>query len=201
MESDKISNTTLLTTIQSLIDRFEDQRLEEIMTWIKENYDSIAFSMAEIGDCKKSVEMTKTLSTLTKENEKLKERTRELARYKRRGMEGQRKHGCHPPPLLNCTTPDVQNGRSCGDCSDSENRKEIIMQFTKRTHRDNIIKHKVCEELQSRFMKDLSNEDKLALDVLWPIIENVRKVEKAASFRGPLTFVDDKRDAVTTKDG
>lgn len=75
--------------------------------------------------------------------------------------------------------------------------RQVILQFTEHSHRDGIwtasFKHKVCEELHIRFVEDLTREDKLARDELWPIIEKAQRAGKKAGFKGPFAFVKGKR--------
>jgi len=76
----------------------------------------------------------------------------------------------------------------------TENKtRQIIIQFTRRQHRDAFWKltkeSRVCTEAGIRFMEDLSKEDRMAREDLWPRIDQARKNGEKAYFRGPFGFI------------
>lgn len=60
--------------------------------------------------------------------------------------------------------------------------RQVIVQFTKRQHRDGIWKmtkkSQVCENARIRFAEDLTKDDKLERERLWLQIQQARKAWK-----------------------
>ncbi|MEQ2316974.1 hypothetical protein AMECASPLE_037973 [Ameca splendens] len=86
----------------------------------------------------------------------------------------------------------------------TENRhRQILVLFFKRTIRDDIWKKTkssvVCREEGVRFAEDLTREDFMARQAMWPKTEQARKEGKAAGFRGPHGYINGKRIEVSPK--
>ena len=216
------SATDVMEAILALHSRFDTQEIKmaEINTKMTQNAvmianitRSIEFNAEEVKECKEKVAVLETkVSVLRKEVDELTERSREQDRYKRRwnlrikGMREKMEENTRQDVirLLGDIAPEWS--QNMDDYVDTvhrlgrmeENRtRQVIVQFTKRQHRDGIWrmtkKSQVCEAAKIRFTEDLTREDKLEREKLWPQILQARKAGEKAYFRGPFAFINGRR--------
>ncbi|RXM34842.1 hypothetical protein EOD39_4472 [Acipenser ruthenus] len=86
----------------------------------------------------------------------------------------------------------TENGRVRGHCTSPGKKEEkrprkVIIQFTKRQHRDGI--WKMTKEAGIRFTEDLTRDGKLAREALWLRIQQARNAGEKAYFHGPVGFI------------
>lgn len=85
----------------------------------------------------------------------------------------------------------VDSAHRLGRKDEGKNR-QIIVQFTMRTHWDAIwraSKNHTCKKHGIRFTDDLLKADKEAQDAMWPKIKEARSLGEKAFYRGPTGFI------------
>lgn len=212
----------ILEAIQALHVRFDkqDDKMADINTKLSENSSLIAglaqsleFNATEISECKGKIsKLEKEVSTLRKELDNYKEKAKETERYSRRWnlrMKGLKERMGEDVRrevvrILSKIAPEwsdkmedyVDTAHRVGKKEDGKNR-QIIIQFTKRLHRDGIWKKskdaQICESEGIRFAEDLSKEDRLEREKIWPKILQARNAGEKAYYRGAAGYINGRR--------
>ncbi|KAL3979010.1 tripartite motif-containing protein 35 [Sarotherodon galilaeus] len=216
------TTSDILAAIQALHVRFDkqDDKMADINNKLSENaslianlVESIEFNAAEVRDCKDKIAgLEKEASTLRREVDELKEKARERDRYSRRwnlrikgmkeGMgEDIRKEVIK---ILAKIAPEwsdnmeyiVDTVHWIGRKEEGRNR-QVMIQFTKRLHRDGIWKKsknaQICETEKIRFAEDLTKEDRLEREKVWPKILQARNAGEKAYYRGAVGYINGRR--------
>ncbi|KAL4006234.1 CD82 antigen [Sarotherodon galilaeus] len=212
----------ILAAIQALHVRFDKQddkmvhinnKLSENASLIASLAESIEFNAAEVRDCKDKIAgLEKEASTLRREVDDLKEKARERDRYSRRwnlrikGMEEGMGEDIRKEviKILAKIAPEwsdnmeyiVDTVHRIGRKEEGRNR-QVIIQFTKRLHRDGIWKKsknaQICEREKIRFAEDLTKEDRLEREKVWPKILQARNAGEKAYYRGAVGYINGRR--------
>lgn len=219
---DEVSNSAILAAINTLVARFDTQekKFEEFGVQLKQNCAMITsltrasnFNAAEVKDCKTRVSvLEKEVEHLRAANAEIKEKASEQDRYKRRwnlrirGMAEKMNEDTRKDVIQLLCKIAPQWEKNMEDIVDTVHRigrktenktRQIIIQFTRRQHRDAFWKltkeSRVCTEAGIRFMEDLTKEDRMAREALWPRIDQARKNGEKAYFRGPFGFINGRR--------
>ncbi|CAI5692233.1 unnamed protein product [Oreochromis niloticus] len=216
------TTSDILAAIQALHVRFDkqDDKMADINNKLSENaslianlVESIEFNAAEVRDCKDKIAgLEKEASTLRREVDELKEKARERDRYSRRwnlrikgmkeGMgEDIRKEVIK---ILAKIAPEwsdnmeyiVDTVHRIGRKEEGRNR-QVMIQFTKRIHRDGIWKKsknaQICETEKIRFAEDLTKEDRLEREKVWPKILQARNAGEKSYYRGAVGYINGRR--------
>lgn len=171
------------------------------------------FNVAEVRDCKDKIAcLEKETSTLRREVYDLKEKARERDRYSRRwnlrikGM----KEGMGEVirkdliKILAKIAPEwsdnmediVDTVHRIGRKEEGRNR-QVIIQFTKRLHRDGIWKKsknvQICESEKIRFPEDLTKGDRMEKEKVWPKILQARNAGEKTYYRGAVGYINGRR--------
>lgn len=219
MSKDEKNTESILNAIEALGQRV-NERMEDVTTQLKQHSamltsiaKSVQLNAKELDECKTKIKhLEKTVETLKKENEVMKNQVANNDRYKRRWclrIKGKKENAgenvrAEVIQLLSKIAPDL--AKKMDEAVDVvhrvgrvlENKKrQIIILFARRAVRDEIWKRTktspVCKEEGIRFAEDLTQEDWKARQALWPKIEKARKEGKAAGFKGPFGFIEGKR--------
>lgn len=215
----------ILAAINQLGQRLND-RMDDISSQIRQHCAMLAsvakatqLNSEDIEVCKTKIKsLEQQVGSLLKEKGDLKERLVEQERYKRRWclrIKGKKEDvnediRADIVNLLCKVAPDLADKME--DAVDIvhrvgrkiENRhRQVIVLFSKRNIRDDIWKRTkvsaACREAGVRFAEDLTKDDLLARQEMWPKIEQARKEGKTAGFRGPYGYINGKRIEVTPK--
>ena len=88
--------------------------------------------------------------------------------------------------------------------ADKTTGRQVILQFVRRVHRDEIWKLskdcQACKDAGVKFAEDLTPDDRRARNDYWPIIESARKRGKKAYFSGPFAVIDGRRTVIPIPD-
>lgn len=216
----------ILAAINQLGQRLND-RMDDISSQIQQHSAMLAsvakttqLNSEDIEVCKTKIKsLERQVGSLLKETGNLKERLVEQERYKRRWslrIKGKKEDvneniRADTVNLLCKVAPDLADKME--DAVDIvhragrkiENRhRQVIVLFSKRNIRDDIWKRTkssaACREAGVRFAEDLTKDDLLARQEMWPKIEQARKEGKTAGFRGPYGYINGKRIEVTPKE-
>ncbi|KAK6492305.1 hypothetical protein HHUSO_G4617, partial [Huso huso] len=216
------SSAAVLAAIAALLARFskQEKKMEDLGKQMTQNCiligsltKAMEFNAVEVKECKQKVStLEKQVSTLRTEVDELKERSREQDRYKRRwnlrvnGMREKMNENIREDviQLLGRVAPEwSQKMDEYVDPVHRLGRKEekqthqVIIQFIKHQHRDGIWKitkeSQVCKEAGIRFTEDLTRDDKLTREALWPCIQQARNAGGKAYFHGPVGFINGRR--------
>lgn len=216
----------ILAAINQLGQRLND-RMDDISSQIQQHSAMLAsvakttqLNSEDIEVCKTKIKsLERQVGSLLKEKGDLKERLVEQERYKRRWslrIKGKKEDvneniRADTVNLLCKVAPDLADKME--DAVDIvhrvgrkiENRhRQVIVLFSKRNIRDDIWKRTkssaACREAGVRFAEDLTKDDLLARQEMWPKIEQARKEGKTAGFRGPYGYINGKRIEVTPKE-
>lgn len=216
------SASTSIDAILDAIDLLRghvDDRMDELGNQMKQHSAMLAtiaktvqLNSEELKECKtKMKNLEKQVEVLRKENYDVKERILDQERYKRRWnlrIKGKKENPnenikTETVNLLTKIAPDLKNLEDAVDIvhrvgkMKENGQRQILILFTKRAVRDDIWKRTkkspVCKEEGIRFAEDLTREDWLSRQAMWPKIDQARKAGKAAGFRGPYGFIEGKR--------
>ncbi|XDV11857.1 hypothetical protein PO909_000662 [Leuciscus waleckii] len=199
----------LLTSLKSVI----NERADILDKGIEEVKVSVEFLAEEIKDVKRNVErVDKRVTNAEIRISELENKVQDLSRYKRRW--NLRLHGLpnnQPVDICEAVVPAFAGkshelinvvhhlGRVRSDGTLPPGPKKprgIILQFTMRHFRDALWKAaKNSPYLAThhlRFAEDLSPEDCVQRNKLWPLVERARQQGKRAYFVGPKAYVDGK---------
>lgn len=215
----------ILAAINQLGQRLND-RMDDISSQIQQHSTMLAsvakvtqLNSEDIEGCKTKIKsLEQQVGSLLKEKGDLKERLVEQERYKRRWclrIKGKKEEvneniRADTVNLLCKVAPDLADKME--DAVDIVHRvgrkmenshRQVIVLFSKRNIRDDIWKRTkvsaACREAGVRFAEDLTKDDLLARQEMWPKIEQARKEGKTAGFRGPYGYINGKRIEVTPK--
>ncbi|KAK7880749.1 hypothetical protein WMY93_032610 [Mugilogobius chulae] len=176
-------NAALFDAIQNLTGKIEV--LSAQLTATSDIIDKLSSrtdkNEADIMDCNSKIDkLTKSVPTLAKENEALKDRVLELERYKR----------CWNLKLRVDTVHRLgrrEEGKHC----------QVIIQFTARVQRDGFWKatknNKICKDLGIHFKEDFCQQDRDARAAVWPKMERARANGRNVYYRGPTGYIDGVR--------
>lgn len=215
LQQELVSNSDVLAAIQNLTALVEDfgAQLKQNNVMIANVAKAVEFNAADIKEGKeKTKALEEVVRELKKESVELKEKTGDLERYQRRwklrlnGLpetEGENTRQL-VAELISRMIPDWAHKMDI--ILDTVHRlgkpvtgrpRQIILQFTSRTHRDALWKQakndRVCADMNVRFKEDLTKEERDARNALWPKIERARQQGMKAFFRGPYGYINGQR--------
>lgn len=168
---------------------------------------------ADIKDCKAKLSgLEKDVPALNKENAELKERVLELERYKRRwnlkiqGLREKNDEDTRKEVIDILAKIAPQWASSLSNTVDTVHRlgkkeggrpRQIIIQFTMRTHRDAFWKltkdSQTCKELGIFFKQDFCKQDREARAAVWPKMEQAKAEGKNVYYRGHAGYINGVR--------
>ncbi|CAM4596790.1 unnamed protein product [Leuciscus chuanchicus] len=214
--------TDILNAVQALHIRFDrqDDKMADLNKKLTDNSVMIAslaksleFQAGEVQECKgKIAGLENEALLLRKEVDMLKEKAREKDRYSRRWnlrIKGLKEAmgedirnavvkllGRIAPEWADVMEHSVDTVHRLGRQEDGRNR-QVIVQFTRRIHRDGIWRKSkessICKTEGIRFAEDLSKEDRLEREKLWPKISQARNAGQKAYYRGAYGYIDGRR--------
>lgn len=209
----------ILSAINQLGQRLND-RMDDLSSQIQQHSAMLAsvakttqLNSEDIEICKTKIRsLEQQVGSLLQEKEDLKERLVEQDRYKRRwslrikGKEEDVTENIRAEVISLLCKVAPYPAEKMEDAVDVVHRvgrkmdnrhRQIIVLFSKRNVRDDIWKKTkssaVCKEAGVRFTEDLTKDDFLARQAMWPKIEQARKEGKAAGFRGHHGYINGKR--------
>lgn len=221
-ETREVSMVSLYDAIHALSQRFEE-RLDGLEKKFEHFEQRIQANEKEMKENKEEITQLKTkVESLTKENMELRERCREVERYKRRwnlkliGLPEKENEDTRETVIGILTRVIPMSVEKIRDKVDTVHRlgkkndpafnmrpRPIIMQFGMRTTRDEIWKRsreaRVCQELHIKFRQDWSKEDREARALLYPLVEEARRNGKKAYLKEGYAIIEGKRVEVPNK--
>lgn len=212
----QVSNENIYEALLSLTKRFEERfdvlnkNLESFDLRIEANAKATKENRDDVDKLKVQIE------SLTKENKDLKEKCLESARYRRRwdlrliGLKEKDNENTREtvigiltrviPVSVEKLRDVVDTVHRIGKKDDAANNKmprQIIIQFSMRTARDEVWKKskdaRVCKEMDIKFKEDFCKEDREARTKLWPKVLQARNNGRRAFLKEGYAIIDGKR--------